>query len=149
MLLVGYACPLSGLPPVIDPVHAMSTFMTREFRANRTMCKVLEQHSQAGDAELPTLSRSATAVRYADRTFCSKKRRAYFINVLTQTGSVSEAARATQTRWQRPGPTRRTWYRLRNRDLEFQAVWLQALTNYHTANALLSNFSWREFRHDS
>jgi hypothetical protein len=62
------------------------------------------------------------------RTFCTRKRRAYFLfQLATNGGNVSQATAAVKSKWKTIGPNRRTWYRLRSRDPEFADAWNKAI----------------------
>jgi len=73
-----------------------------------------------------------------NRTFCTVKRRKFFLNSLRETGCVLDAVDAVQENWSRPGPATRTWYRLRQRDAVFRAEWELAILTYLAEQRLAS-----------
>ena len=77
------------------------------------------------------LDQDKTGAEWVDkRTFCTAKRRRFFLRVLRETGCVLDAVDAVQENWSRPGPVARTWYRLRKRDERFRAEWELAIMTY-------------------
>jgi len=71
-----------------------------------------------------------------NRTFCTLKRRRFFLSSLRQTGCVLDAVEAVQENWSRPGPTPRTWYRLRQRDNVFRVEWDLAILTFEAEQRL-------------
>lgn len=81
--------------------------------------------------------RDKDAPKWVDnRTFCTAKRRKFFLASLRATGCVLDAVEAVQENWSRPGPTTRTWYRLRQRDAVFRAEWELAILTFRAEQRL-------------